>query len=175
MADKNDLTKATFDVAVDVGPSSSSQRESTVQTLTGMLAITQDPETAQVLQSMIMMNMEGDGISQTRDFFRKKLVNMGVIKPTPQEQEQMAKAAENKQPTPNDQAMLAMAAEANAKAKKAQAEAVETGADIEKKKAETAKIYSDINVNKAKAVQELMTRQQQPAGPNLGPNNVPNA
>ena len=175
LGDKNDLTKATFDVAVDVGPSSASQREATVQTLTGMLSITQDPETAQVLQSMAMMNMEGDGISETRDFFRKKLVNMGVLKPTPQEQEQMAKAAENQQPTPNDQAMLAMAAEAQAKAKKAEAEALETGTDIEKKKAETAKIYSDIDVNKAKAVQELMNGQQQPTGPNLGPNNMPNA
>jgi hypothetical protein len=57
-----DLTRASFDVAVDVGPSSASRKEATVKSLTGMMAATQDPETASVLQAMAMMNMEGEGI-----------------------------------------------------------------------------------------------------------------
>ena len=55
----NDLGAAAFDVNVDVGPSSSSKKAATVRALTGMLQITQDPETAQVLGAMAMMNMEG--------------------------------------------------------------------------------------------------------------------
>jgi hypothetical protein len=31
---------------------------------------------------MAMMNMEGEGIGDVRDYFRMRLVKMGVIKPT---------------------------------------------------------------------------------------------
>ncbi len=87
---ENDLSQAKFDVVADVGPSSSSKRQATVRALTGMMAISDDPETKQVLQAMAMLNMEGEGIGDVRDFFRKKLLRMGVVKPTEQEAEQMA-------------------------------------------------------------------------------------
>jgi hypothetical protein len=82
---ENDLSRAKFDVNVDVGPSSSSKRAATVRALTGMMAITDDPQTKQVLQAMAMMNMEGEGIGEVRDFFRKQLLRLGVVKPTEQE------------------------------------------------------------------------------------------
>ncbi len=72
MVVENDLSEAQFDVAVDVGPSSSSRRSATVRALTGMMAITNDPETQQVLQAMAMMNLEGEGVADVREFFRKK-------------------------------------------------------------------------------------------------------
>jgi hypothetical protein len=81
----NDLSRAKFDVVVDVGPSSSSKRASTVRALTGMLQITQDPETVQVLTAMAMMNMEGEGVSDVNEFFRKKLLRIGAVKPTEEE------------------------------------------------------------------------------------------
>jgi len=87
---ENDLSKAKFDVAVDVGPTSSSKRAATVRALTGMLQIAPDPETQQVLAAMAMMNMEGEGIGDVRNFFRKKLLRMGVIKPNEQEQQELA-------------------------------------------------------------------------------------
>ena len=159
VTEKNDITKATFDVTVDVGPSSTSQREATVQTIMGMLAITQDPETAQVLQSMAMMNMEGDGISDARNFFRKKLVNMGVITPTKEEAEEMAQAAENAEPDPQEEALKGMAEEAKAKAAKARVEIIETLADTEKTKAETTEIYSGIDINRAQAVENILSKK----------------
>ena len=143
--DKNDITQATFDVAVSVGPTSASQREATVQSLLGMLQITTDPETQNILQSMALMNMEGDGLSEAQDYFRKQLVEMGVIKPTKEESEAMAEAAENAEPTPNDQLMLSMA-------EKEKAEAQQKQADTAKKQAETEKIYSDIQINSLNAV-----------------------
>jgi hypothetical protein len=42
---ENNLGDALFDVAVDVGPSSSSRRDATVRALTGMMQVTTDPTT----------------------------------------------------------------------------------------------------------------------------------
>ena len=81
--EKNDISKATFDVAVSVGPTSASQREATVRSIIGMLQVTQDPQTQLVLQHLALMNMEGEGIGDVNEYSRKKLVEMGVIKPTP--------------------------------------------------------------------------------------------
>jgi hypothetical protein len=153
--EKNDLSKATFDVAVDVGPSSASQREATVQTITGMLAITQDPQDAKVLQNLAMMNMEGDGISDVRDYYRKNLVQMGVIKPTEEEAAMMEEAAKNAKPDPNSQALEAMAAEAIAKAKKTEAEIQEVASEVQLNMANIDKIYADIKVKNYETAQNL--------------------
>lgn len=142
----NDLSRANFDVAVDVGPSSSSKRKATVRSLIGMARFASDPETQQVLSSMLMMNMEGEGIADAREYFRKRLVQIGVIKPTPEEQKELeatAAATENK-PDPNMLLAAAMAEEAKAKAQKAQADAMATLADVEKTRAETMEILASI-------------------------------
>jgi hypothetical protein len=141
----NDLSQANFDVDVDVGPSSSSKRAATVQALTGMLAITQDPETQQVLQSMAMMNMEGEGIWEVRDFFRKKLVRMGVVAPTEAEMEEMMVELQGQPQDPNAVFLQAAAEEAVAKAARARADTVETIAEAEYKRAKTAETLSKID------------------------------
>ena len=152
----NDISKAAFDVTVDVGPSSASQRESTVNTIMGMLAITQDPEISQVLQSMAMMNMEGDGITETRDYFRKKLVTMGVLEPTEEEAQTLAAEEEASEPTAEEKALEGMAAEAQAKAVKTQAEVGEVQSKILLNQAKTAETYSTVNIaQRNKVVAEL--------------------
>ena len=161
VTEKNDLTKATFDVAVDVGPSSASQREATVKTIMGMMQLVQDPETQQVLQAMALMNMEGDGISDAREFFRKKLVQMGVVKPTEEEAKQMAEAAANAEPTPQEQYLMAEAAKAQAGAKKANAEVFETIAQTEKIKAETLNTYDEIDLKKLQEVRSYLDQLAQ--------------
>lgn len=140
MALSNDLGSAKFDVNVDVGPSSSSKRAATVRALTGMLAITQDQETQQVLQAMALMNMEGEGIGDVQDFFRKKLVRMGVVKPTDQEAEEMMIELQDQPQDPNAVFLQAAAEEAQAKAAKARADVVNTVADAELTQAKTAEI-----------------------------------
>jgi len=144
---ENDLEEANFDVAVDVGPSSSSRRAATVKALTGMMAITQDPEAAQVLQAMAMMNMEGEGIEDVREFFRKKLVNMGAVKPNEEEAMQMEAAASQQQPDPQAQLMNSMAEEASAKAAAARADTINTIADAELKRAKTMQTIADVDMN----------------------------
>ena len=143
---ENDLSEAAFDVAVDVGPSSSSKRAATIRSLTGMLAISDDPETKQVLQAMAMMNMEGEGISDVREFFRKRLVRMGVVKATEEEAAEMAALMQG-QEDPNAVFLQAAAEEAMAKAAKARADTVKTVADAELSKAKTVETLSKVDMN----------------------------
>lgn len=163
---ENDLSKAKFDVAVDVGPSSESKRAATVRSLMGMMQLATDPETQQVLASMAMMNMEGEGISDVRDFFRKRLIRMGVIKPTEIEQQELVQELQQAQSQPDPQAtyLQAAAQEATAKAGKAQADAQLTLAKTEETKAKTAETLANIDqsarsnvVDTAKKLQGILS------------------
>lgn len=140
---QNDMSKAGYEPDVDVGPSSSSKRAATVRALTGMMQITADPETQQVLSGLAMMNMEGEGISEARDFYRQKMVRMGVVKPTEEEREQMAQEQQGQQPDPQSQYLLAAAEAAAADAQQKRAKTVETIASAELKRAQTAQTYAE--------------------------------
>lgn len=140
---KNDLSKASFDITPNVGPSSSSKRQATVRVLSAMLATTQDPNTATILNSLIMMNMEGEGVDDAREYFRSQLVKQGVIKPTPQEAQELQAAASNQQPDPNSQYLQAAASQADAEAAQARAKTVDTIADAHLKQAQQAKTYAE--------------------------------
>jgi len=155
---QNDLSEAKFDVNVEVGPSSSSKRAATVRALTGMMAITPDPETQQVLQAMAMMNMEGEGISDVRSFFRKKLVSMGVVEPTEQEAQEMAVMMQGQQQDPNAVFLQAAAEEATAKASQARANVVKTIADAELSKAKTVETMAKIDISEQNAALNIMEK-----------------
>ena len=168
MVMENDLSNAQFDVVVDVGPSSVSKRQAVVRSILGMMQITQDPETMQVLGAMAMMNMEGEGISEVRNYFRQKLLRMGVIEPTEEEAQKMAEemAAAQGQQDPNAVFLQAAAEEATAKAAQARANTVKTVADAELARARTvetlAKVEDDnqrLALDSAKDIQELVKRQ----------------
>ena len=146
---ENDLAKASYDVDVDVGPSSSSKRSATVRAITGMMAINQDPETAQVLTAMAMMNIEGEGVADVRGFFRKKLVRMGVVEPTKAETEEMAALVQGQQPDPQSIYLQAAAEEAMAKATKARADTVKTISDAELSRARTVETLAKIGMDQS--------------------------
>jgi hypothetical protein len=81
---------------------------------------------------MAMMNMEGEGISDVREYFRKQLVRLGVLKPTEEEaQEMQAMQAQAQQPTPEQEYLLT--------------QAQKTLAEVEKIRAEAMKVVSEIN------------------------------
>jgi hypothetical protein len=162
----NDLSDATFDVVAEVGPSSSSKRAATVRALTGMLQITQDPETAQVLTAMAMMNMEGEGVGDANAYFRKKLLRMGVVQPTDTEAEELMAEMQGKPQDPNAMYLQAAAEEAMAKAAKARADTVETVASAELKRAQTLETLGKVEetsqnmaMTNAQAVQEILQGQ----------------
>ena len=113
---KNDLTKAKFDVTVDVGASTSTKRKSTVSSIKEMMMASGDQETINILSSLAIMNMEGEGVNDARKFFRNKLVRMGVLDPTKEEIEKMTEESANQQPSPNDVYLLSEAEKNNADA-----------------------------------------------------------
>jgi hypothetical protein len=144
---EHDLSDAKFDVVADVGPSSASKKSAAVRALTGMMQITSDPETQMVLQALALMNMEAEGLGDVQDFFRKRLVGMGVVKPTEEELAEMELAAGQGQPQdPNAIYLQAAAEEAVAKAEKARADVIDTIADAELKQAKTAEVLAGIGV-----------------------------
>ena len=144
---ENDLSDASFDVAVDVGPSSASKKQSTVRSLTGMMAITQDPETLQVLGAMAMMNMEGEGIGEVRGYFRNKLIKMGVVKPTDEEVKELTQEAANMPPDPNAEFLKASADQASAEAVKARADTVLTINKARESEAKTMETLAGIELD----------------------------
>jgi hypothetical protein len=151
---ENDLSQASFDVAVDVGPSSASRREATVRSLIGLMQVAgSDPETMQVLQAMAIMNMQGEGIQDVRDFFRQKLVRMGAVKPTEEEAQMLAAQAQEK--TPQDKALEAMAEEAQAKAIKARTEVLEAVANVDLIKAQSEETAANVELKKAQTLAAL--------------------
>jgi hypothetical protein len=168
----NDLTRAKLDVAVDVGPSSASRRSATVRALTGMMQFTQDPQTMQVLSATAMMNIEGEGLKDIREWFRRKLLEIGAVQPTDEEAEEMQAAAQNMPPDPNAQYLAAAADEAQAKAIKAQADTEYALARAQETKAKTLATLAGIDqgdqraaIDTAKAIQGFV-QQPQPSGGN---------
>jgi hypothetical protein len=162
----NDMSSASFDVVANVGPSSSSKRSATVRALTGMMQITTDPETSQVLTAMAMMNMEGEGISDANAYFRKKLLRMGVLKPTDDEAKELMAEMQGTPQDPNAIYLQAAAEEATAKAAKARADTVETVASAELKRAQTLETLGKVDetaqsmaMTNARAVQEILQSQ----------------
>lgn len=164
---RNNVQDGSFDVWVDVGPSSSSQRSATVRSLTGLASMTSDEQQKSVLLATAAMNIEGEGLSDLRAWNRKNLVRMGVIKPTPEEAEELAREAANQPPDAQTQYLQAAAAEADAKAQKAQADSVKVAADTEKVKANTAKILSELDTEAQNRVLDLaraLREEREPMG-----------
>ena len=151
---ENDLSEAKFDVAVEVGPTSTSRRDSMTRSIMNVMALTQDPETLNVLTSMLMLNMEGEGLSDVREFFRKRLVMMGVMEPTEEEAEQITAAAQNQQPDPQAVYLQAAAQEAMAKAQKAQADTVYTAARAQETQAKTVETLARLDMDKQRQAVE---------------------
>jgi hypothetical protein len=167
---KNDFSRAKFDLTVSVGPSTASKRAATVRALTGMLQMTADPSDQAVITGLAMMNMEGEGIDEIRQYYRKKLINMGAIEPNEEEAKeiQARQQAQAQQPDPNQQYLAALSAESMAKAEKAKADTqltamkaqqsqvdtIHTVAKAEETRAKTAQIMSEMDTKSQRAVVE---------------------
>jgi len=155
---QNDLSRADFDVTVTVGPTSQSRKAATVRALTGLIPLTDNPDDRQVLTGMTLMNMEGEGMSDVSEYYRKKMVRLGVVTPTEQEKMQMAQETANAKPTPEQQYLESAAAEAEAKAKKANADTLAVLANADLTVAKTAETYAGIDTDETKlALQAAQT------------------
>jgi len=140
---ENDLSDASYDVVASVGPSSSSKRQAVIRSLNEMLQVTVDQDTRDVISGLMLMNMEGEGIEDAREYVRSKLLRRGAVKPTEEEAKELASELQNQQPDPQTLALRGMAEEAQAKAAKARADTVKTVAEAEETQANTEKIKAE--------------------------------
>jgi len=137
---KNDFRDANFEIMVDVGPSFSSRKAKIVRELTEVLQMTpagQNQETAIILTAMIMMNLDGEGMQEIREYYRWKLIKLGVVQPSEEEQKRLTKEAQNLKPDANEEYLKAAAENERAKS-------INSAADTKKKIAEIEKILADV-------------------------------
>lgn len=154
---RHDLSRAKFDVVVDVGPSTATKRAAIVSSLTQLLQVLpqDDVEARDAVVATILANMEGEGLAPLRSKFRKRLVRMGIEKPTEAEQSELdaERAAQGQQqPGPQDMALLAVAKKEQNLAIKAEADTAlsmaktqQTIADTAKTEAERLEIVADLD------------------------------
>lgn len=148
---ENDLNSATLDVVAEVGPSSSSRRAAVVRALTGIASITEDPQMRSALLLSTIMNLEGEGMTDLREFARSKAVQMGIVKPTEEEAKQLAEQAANAQPDANTQYLMAAAEEATAGAAQNRAKTVDTIASASLKEAQRIKTLAEAGATQNEA------------------------
>ena len=142
----NEISKTTFDVAVDVGPSSSSKRDKTIRNLTALMQYATDPETLEVLTSLIMMNMEGEGVSEVNEFYRDKMIKKGVTTPTEEERKELDAAAEaqaNQEPDAQTKFLESAAQKEEAEAAEARVGTIKTMKEADKVEADTVKVQAE--------------------------------
>ena len=164
---ENDLSKAKYDVVVSVGPASATRRASTLRSLIKMIQISQDPATIEVLSAMAMMNMDGEGIEEAREYFRDRLVRMGVMKPTQEEAEKLAIEMQAQGQDAQTEYLQSAAMAERARAENSQADVILKQAKTDKTRADTAETLSGIerdNVDQAMEVVEKLGPRIEPEG-----------
>ena len=125
----NDPTKGKYLVNVDSGPAFKSARDATVRSLVSMLQYIQDPQLASIVISLVLANMDGEGLDDLQEFLRMRLVTMGVVQPTEAEKAKVAeqqKEAAAQPPDAQTQYFLASAQHESAKAGESHANTIKT-------------------------------------------------
>ena len=135
---KGDLSRANFDVNAEVGPSSSSKKQSMIKTMGGVLQNSQDEQTRTIAEAVIMQNIPGEGMGEINEFFRKKLVAMEVYEPTEEDTKKLEEAAEGAPADPNAEFLKSEAEKNLALASKAQADTQQSIAKTGNLEADTA-------------------------------------
>lgn len=142
-----DLKKGKFDVIVTVGPSTDTQKEAAAQGDTALLAvIPPDMTEARALLTWdIMKNATGPNSEDRREFATKKLLEMGVGKPTKEQAAKMAEEQTAKAGAPDPVANLqnAAAQKEAALAQKAAADTQLSLAKVKETEASTVKISAE--------------------------------
>lgn len=105
----NDLSVGKYEVSVDVGESFASRRDATVRQLTAILqSLPPQHPYYSIIMSMIIDAMDGEGISDLKDYNRQQLLLQGVMKPkTPEEQQMVQQTQQAAAQRPDAQAMAA--------------------------------------------------------------------
>lgn len=174
---RNDLLRGSYKVISDVSEQTATRKDKTVRTLVNgsELVAAYDPSLARALMITAINNMDGEGIGDLKEYVRKIGVGEGIIKPTPEEQAQMERAAQNQQPDPQAEFLTAAAEEKRALAGKAGAQTQTAQADTELKVAQAEKTRAEAHattqghkMGMVERVKSLFTPSKPPAAPSAG-------
>lgn len=133
----NDLSRGKYKVIAAVQESTSSKREKVVRQsleLAAAFGNAGSPQDALAALYTAADNMNGEGIADLQDYYRKRGIESGSIKPTEEEQKQIEQAAEQQGQAPPDPAQQALMAQ-------------------------TAKFASEADLNAAKKIETLASAQ----------------
>ncbi|ENG4187255.1 portal protein [Providencia rettgeri] len=164
----NDLSQGKYEVTVDVGQSFATRRDATVKSLTNILAMV-PPATPKhdMLTSMILDNMDGEGLDDLKEYNRKQLLMSGVVKPrTPEEEQMVAQAQAEQQSQPNPEVIAAQGVYLQGQAEltreenrrlEIQIEAAKVEGQNQLNAAKIADIFNSMDLNKRKEFREFMS------------------
>jgi len=161
---RNDIARGRYKVVCSVTEATTTRRDKTVKSClnTAQVAVAaNDMELAQVATLTAVLNQDGEGMTDLQAYARKRLLSLGAIQPTEDEQRQMAEAAENQQPDATQAALMAQAQELEASAALKDAQADKAIADTAVSK---AKVVDTLASAAQKAAQVGMTVQQTQMG-----------
>jgi hypothetical protein len=142
---KNDFTSGTYDVIVDVGPSSKTRAEATnrsLEKITATAAQIGANDLARPALGIMVMNLDGEGLEGLKAMERRAGLAGGYVEPTEDEAREIEAAKGEPQPDPNMLIAQAQLEVARAETLKAQAQLAE---------AETKRITAEANAELARA------------------------
>jgi hypothetical protein len=107
----NDFNSVKLNVIADVTEATTTRRDKTVRALivSAQTLAPFDPQGAAAMMGVAVMNMDGEGVSDLKEWNRKRLVQQGIVQPTDQEKQEMEQAAQQQGQQPDPQAMVLQA------------------------------------------------------------------
>jgi len=153
---RNDLTRGRYKVVADVQESTTTKRQKAVRESLQIAEVATKAGDQALSQAAILtavMNQDGEGMQDMQAFARNRAIGIGLVKPTPEEQAQLAQEAEKQQePSAADKALAAQADELASKAlvnqssvKVNEAKAVETLANAQLKTAQAEAVGGPVS------------------------------
>lgn len=160
----NDLEHGNYKVISDVTEATSTRRDKTIKTMMTVATAAQalgDTETGMAALITGILNMDGEGMDDFQAFMRKKALGIGLVQPTPEEQQTIAEEQQNQQPSATDQALLAQAKDFEASAGLKVANTEKAVADTAQSKAKTLLTVAQAQETAAKTGQTVeQTRRE---------------
>lgn len=143
----NDLTQGRYDVAVDIGPAYTTQRQQAADYL--MRFSSGNEMVQQIASDLIAKNLDFDGADELERRLRIPLIQQGLIPPDKLSEEEKAMLPQGPPPPdPTQQALLgkltADAQRSQAQAQKAQVETAQAVASLQMQPAQMQKLIADI-------------------------------
>jgi hypothetical protein len=162
----NDMSKANLEVVVDIGASSSTRSEKNTKKLMALLPFIQDPDSVQNITDLIIMNMDFEGQSDIKKYYRNRLVTKGLIEPNEEEKQALLEQQkQEQQPDPQSLYLLASADKLKADTQKIASDVVLNQAKTDLTKADTIKTLQEAG----QPIPQEQTQQPQPIPQELPP------